>query len=80
MQHIEALEYLRGLGDSMNWKVLTPPQSIEPGKKTGKYRTGKDELIKTEGGSSISAEDFAVAMLDILSKDDGVNERITVGY
>ena len=44
MQHIEALEYLLRLEDSMNWKVLTPAQSIAPGKKTEKYRTGKDEL------------------------------------
>ena len=54
---------------------------IQPGKRTGKYRTGKDDLVKAEGGSSsISAEDFAVAMLDILAKDKHENERITVGY
>lgn len=83
MQHVEALAYLRSLGEDNDWTSLTPPQMIQPGKKTGKYRTGKDNLIKVEGGeSSISAEDFAVAMLDILeSKDqEKKNQRITVGY
>jgi putative NADH-flavin reductase len=81
MQHVEALAYLRTLDDSISWTSLTPPQMIQPGKRTGKYRTGKDDLVKAEGGSSsISAEDFAVAMLDILAKDKHENERITVGY
>lgn len=81
MQHVEALAYLRTMDDSFSWTSLSPPQMIQPGTKTGKYRTGKDDLIKAEDGSStISAEDFAVAMLDILSKDNQENGRITVGY
>ena len=81
MQHVEALAYLRTLDDSIRWMSLTPPQMIEPGKRTGKYRMGKDDLISAEDNSSrISTEDFAVAMLDILAKDENENGRITVGY
>jgi uncharacterized protein len=38
---------------------------IESGAPTGKFRIGKDDLIADEKGESrISAEDYAIAMVD----------------
>jgi putative NADH-flavin reductase len=56
----EALEYLRGLGDGTDWTFFSPAPYIQPGERTGAYRTDAD----SPAGESISAEDYAVALLD----------------
>ena len=54
---------------------------IEPGKRTGTYRTGRDQLLTDRlGKSRISAEDFAVALLDEVERPAHVRQRITVAY
>ena len=35
-----------------------------PGERTGKFRLGGDQLLTSEKGSSISFEDYAVALAD----------------
>ena len=77
-QHVEALEHLRSLSmfSGSNWTVLTPPRMIQPGKKTGVYITGNDELV----GDNISAEDFAVAVADEVASEKYKNKRFTVAY
>ena len=53
----------------------------EPGKRTGKFRLGKDDLIVDENGiSHISVEDYAVAMVDELENPKHHYERFTIGY
>lgn len=53
----------------------------EPGKRTGKFRLGKDDLIVDENGnSSISVEDYVVAMADELEKPKYHYERFSIGY
>ncbi len=51
-----------------------------PGKRTGEFRLGKDELLIGEEGSKISAEDFAVALADELEQNNHIQQRFTVGY
>jgi uncharacterized protein len=80
MQHVEALKFLQTLDDTVTWTTVSPPAQISPGKRTGKYRAGVDNLISTDGVSKISAEDFAIAMLDALDKGLSINQRMTVGY
>lgn len=66
---------------SIDWVFLSPSASLEPGQRTGKYRTGKDDLLTNEKGESkISVEDYAVAMLDELDHPRHHQERFTVGY
>ena len=50
----------------IDFAVLAPGGHIEPGERTGEFRTaGRTMLTNAEGGKSrISAEDFAIAMLD----------------
>lgn len=53
----------------------------EPGKRTGKFRLGKDDLIVDENGNSpISVEDYVVAMVDELEKPKYHYERFSIGY
>lgn len=63
-QHAEALNFLRGEG-GFAWTYISPAAEIAPGERTGKYRVNGDELLTDgEGRSRISAEDYAVAVLD----------------
>lgn len=73
------LDYLRGV-DDLDWTFLSPSAMIDFGERTGKFRLGKDQLLTNEKGSSISFEDFAVAMVDEIEKPAHVRARFTVGY
>ena len=50
----------------IDFAVLAPGGMIEPGDRTGSFRTGGRTMLTTpDGGKSrISAEDYAIAMLD----------------
>ncbi|GAA1096841.1 NAD(P)-dependent oxidoreductase [Nocardiopsis composta] len=78
--HGDALAFLRGVGD-VRWTSLSPAALIEPGERTGAYRTGLDDLVADAAGESrISAEDYAVALLDEIERPAHIGERFTVGY
>lgn len=65
----------------LDWTYLSPAALIAPGERTGKYRTGSDQLLTdAKGESRISAEDFAVAVVDELEKNRNVRKRFTVAY
>jgi hypothetical protein len=66
---------------SFNWTYVSPPMFIQPGTRTGKYRVGKDQLVKdAKGESRISAEDYAMAVVDEIEKPQHLRERFTVAY
>ncbi|KAA0970464.1 NAD(P)-dependent oxidoreductase [Aureimonas fodinaquatilis] len=73
------LDRLKALPD-INWTFLSPSALFVPGERTGKFRLGKDTLISNESGSSISFEDFAVALVDELENPEHLRQRFTVGY
>jgi putative NADH-flavin reductase len=51
------------------------------GKRTGRYRLGDDELVMDKKGvSSISMEDFAVAVLDEAERAKHTKRRFTVSH
>ncbi|MER5795818.1 NAD(P)H-binding protein [Streptomyces sp. NPDC001980] len=78
--HGDALDFCRTVSD-VRWTSLSPAATIEPGERTGIYRIAKDDLIVDEDGSSrISAEDYAVALLDEIEQPRHIGERFTVGY
>ena len=65
----------------IDWIFFSPAGTLEPGKRTGKFRLGKDNLIIDENGiSHISVEDYAVAMVDELDNPKHHCERFTIGY
>jgi uncharacterized protein len=77
---VSQLEVCRA-DDRANWTYLSPPALLEPGERTGKYRLGRDELlVDATGNSTISVEDFAVALLDEAERPKHPRMRFTVAY
>jgi hypothetical protein len=73
------LDMLRGVSD-LDWTFLSPSALFAAGERTGKFRLGKDELLTTDKGSSISYEDYAIALADEVEHPRHVRQRFTVGY
>lgn len=65
----------------IDWVFFSPAGTLEPGKRTGQFRLGKDDLIvDADGRSHISVEDYALAMVDELENPAHHYERFTIGY
>ena len=66
---------------ALDWTFLSPSALIQPGERTGKFRLGTDRLlVDANGNSAISAEDYAIALVDELEKPAHSRCRFTVGY
>jgi uncharacterized protein len=77
---IQALEQLRKEPE-LQWSFLAPSAELKPGERTGRFRLGADQLLADANGrSSISVQDYAVAMMDELEKPMHIRQRFTVGY
>lgn len=64
----------------VDWTFVTPPFVIAPGVRTGAYRTGGQTVVMAaDGQSHISAEDFAVALLDFVEQGTYRGQLISVG-
>lgn len=65
----------------LDWSFLSPSADIAPGRRTGKFRLGKDQMLRDASGQSrISTEDYAMAMIDEVEKPAHLRQRFTVGY
>jgi putative NADH-flavin reductase len=65
----------------LNWTFLSPSALFVAGERTGKFRLGTDQLLTAaDGKSSISFEDFAVALADEIEHPAHIRQRFTVGY
>ncbi len=75
------LNTLRNEND-IDWVFFSPAGTFDAeGRKTGKYRLGKDELIvDANGNSHISVQDYADAMVNELEAPAHHKERFTIGY
>jgi putative NADH-flavin reductase len=69
----QALELLRAANPSP-WTLISPAPEIAPGERTGAYRTE----LEVPAGDAISAEDFAVAMVDEILEPKHIDSRFTV--
>lgn len=77
---LDFLAALKGEGE-LEWTFISPSFFFAPGTRTGTFRLGTDQLlVAADGRSSISGEDFAVAMLDEIEKPAHIRRRFTVGY
>jgi putative NADH-flavin reductase len=77
---IDAYDVLAEVED-LQWTYLAPAALIEPGERTGEYRTAEGELVADEDGDNyISMEDFAVALVDELEDPQGVHTYLGTGY
>jgi len=76
----ESLEIYRG-SDGLDWTYVSPAAYIHPGERKGHYRLGGDQLIADENGTSeISAEDYAIAIADLLEEGDHARQRVSVAW
>ncbi len=73
------LDLLRG-ADDLEWTFLSPSAMFVPGARTGVFRLGTDTLLSNEQGSSISFEDYAIALVDEIEQPRHIRQRFTVGY
>jgi uncharacterized protein len=74
------LGIFRGVSD-LEWSYLSPAIEIAPGERTGAFRLGGDEVLAdAEGNSRISAEDYAIALVDEAETPKHVRRRFAVAY
>lgn len=68
-------------GDDLDWTFLCPSLFFDERGRTGQFRLGLDDaLFDANGNSTISIEDYAVAMIDELEVPRHSRTRFTVGY
>ena len=80
MAKLEEWEVYRKNSD-VDWTYFSPPVFIEPGERTGTYRLSNNQLVmNAQGECRISAEDYAVALLDELEQPRFVHQRFSVAY
>lgn len=79
LAHRDVLPVLKNA--DLDWTYFSPAALIEPGPRTGKFRLGGTRLVANDRGESrISAEDFAVALVDELEHPGHIRQQFTVGY
>lgn len=80
LAHAAGLEKLRGVTD-VAWSYVSPAGVISPGERTNNFRLGDDYLVTdAEGNSNISAEDYAIVLIDEAEKREHVGRRFTAAY
>jgi putative NADH-flavin reductase len=79
-QAADALGVFREV-DDLDWTYVSPAALIHPGERTGSYRLGGDQLlVDAAGNSEISAEDFAIAIADLVESGAHAQERVTTAW
>lgn len=77
----DALVVYRQSDNEVEWSYVSPGALLEPGERTGGYRTGDDELLTDDHGRSrITMEDFAIAMLDEAEHPAHPRRRFTAAH
>ena len=77
--HREVLPLLKA--SRFEWSYFSPAALIQPGERTGKFRLGGKELVTdAKGESRISAEDYAVALVDELEHPRRGRQQFTIAY
>ena len=80
LAHAAGLEKLRGVTD-VAWTYVSPAGVIAPGQRTGDFRLGDDYLVTdSAGNSNISAEDYAIVLIDEAEKREHIGRRFTAAY
>jgi hypothetical protein len=79
LAHKEALSVLQQ--SDLDWTSFSPAALIQPGERTGGFRlSGSSFMTDHDGQSSISAEDFAVALVDELEHPRHLRQVLGVVY
>jgi uncharacterized protein len=79
LAHRDVLPILKQ--SDLDWTYFSPAALIEPGVRTGKFRLGGTRLVANDRGESrISAEDYAVALVDELENPQNIRKQFTAAY
>ena len=77
----EALTLFLKTTSPLNWTFISPAAELFPGDRRGVYQLGKNKLLTDEHGkSSISAMDYALALMDEVEQGNYPKQRIAVAY
>jgi uncharacterized protein len=77
--HEKAAQVLKG--SDINWTYIAPAAFFVPGERTGKYRTGTNNLVSDEKGESkITFADYAIALVDEIENPKHERALFSVGY
>ena len=76
------------LASGLNWTLATPPfqfigwrEGSGTDYRTGEYRTSTTgRVFDEEGNNSLTASDFAVAVIDIAESGDYLHSKVATGY
>ena len=68
-----ALDLFRAAPQDVDWTFLSPAPVIAPGERTGRFTLGLD----SPAGSQISAEDYAVVLVDEVEQPRHRRQRFT---
>jgi putative NADH-flavin reductase len=80
LSHEKAAKVLEE-SNGVNWTYIAPAAYFVPGDRTGKYRTGTNNLVSDEKGESrISFADYAIALVDEIEKPKHERALFSVGY
>ena len=78
-RHRSARVLAEHLGSGLD--IWSPAAFIHVGERTGRYRLGGDQLlIDANGNSEISAEDYAIAIADLLEQGAHPRSRVAVAW
>ena len=78
--HEKAAEVLKASA-GINWTYIAPAAYFVPGERTGRYRTGTNNLVSDEKGESkITFADYAIALVDEIEKPKHEGALFSVGY
>ena len=81
LAHRDAFNVYKAEAGDLDYSYFSPAALIEPGERTGKFRLGGDQLLTDEQGNSrISAEDYAVALVDEAENPQHIHQRFTIAY
>lgn len=74
----DLLTEMRDIGD-LDWVFLSPPAMLAPGERSGRYRSGSEQLLMAgDAPAGISVADLAVAVVDELERPAHHRQRFTV--
>jgi putative NADH-flavin reductase len=81
MNEGSALLKLLRADQQLDWTFFSPAIFFGPGERTGKFRLGGDQVVTAaDGKSSISYDDYAIALVDELETAKHIRKRFTIGY
>jgi len=81
LAHAKLLKMLRDEAKDLDWTYISPAAEIAPGERSGNFVLGGDDLVTDAAGESrISAEDYAVVLIDELEQGKNIQRRMTAAY